>query len=1218
LRTPTGLADLALAYAALHPQPSELESIALLLGLDTVGRVHLPPSVSPPILSLAEAPPAAAIIDVLAAPLIEEEDDDEEYSSVPVSPTRWKIEESKIWGPITINKGFPKKHPVRAQAGEYPKATSPPAGIADSKAWPLPPKESRQYRSPKPLIPVGIRRSFLRDIASSWGPTGDVDTVRLADIIARGKWLRTIPRIKRRSVERPPMFLVDVSQPMTPYLDEANDLVGMAKSILGCSASSITWTSGPPELNHDDDTRPSPAVSPGDTLIVLSLLGLGTSGIEQEAWLKFAQTASCRGVRLIAISPALPAHWAYFDARRYWSFIPWMCHSSTRRISSPDDVAQLAALLSVVVNPDPDMVRDARLRFFPNTEPYLESMLIQSRWVAAAFCGRLVMHCDKSGYLRQLLLRSPHLLKQAQILTTSGSGSNVPEYSPVTSAEKLWADALSSDLGADERINAGLAGLIKALHENQDDESFARFAYSVLERLPPNKLDSELGRLAALMVRCGLRQQLDEGSLGLATKHHSWLYPKSTVIGLAWNGRKLFLKDRPRSGDALIELPETPRRHIRINWGEHLGAEWRYFLRGRRNIVVAPELPDSVTTLSGQTYTLTQPDEDDIWRTIERSLKAGEIIKGRLISMVTNPDGFVGFLIDIGITAFLPASQFANDGFVEAPEGWLGQFVEVIVIEADRYVRLIIVSRSRALAAMAKEEAKIYLASLIVGERLYGCVIAVTTSVILVRVGAVTGKIPLYKSFKQKLQRLVHLVKIGDIIACKVVSVDPTNQLLELRLNRLSQDRWLTLSERFPIGAVIIGTVKTLISDGAFIELEPGFDGFVDKRNITGDIQQRLSDILTNGQKIEVTVIQNDIIKQHIALEIKQLPPNPWDNIETKYPIGSRVKGKVVNLMPDGVLVKLDPGVNGFVHATELSWSKLVAKPSDVLKQDEEIEAVVLGINRDEQKISLSIRQLESNPWDNIKTKYSIGSRVKGKVVSLVPYGAFVQLEPGVEGLVHVTELSWTKRVAKPSDVLKQDQEIEAVVLGINREEQKISLGIRQLESNPWDIADQKYPVGTKVKGKVRNLTSYGAFVELEEGIDGMVHVSDMSWTRKINHPSEMLKKGDEVEATVLEVDRANQRIALGMMQLEIDPWEKIETLYKVGDLVQGKVTKLASFGVFVGLQHEIDGLVHISQISEERVEKIKNTFKVGQDVSARVVKIDRNERHIGLSMLLK
>jgi small subunit ribosomal protein S1 len=256
-----------------------------------------------------------------------------------------------------------------------------------------------------------------------------------------------------------------------------------------------------------------------------------------------------------------------------------------------------------------------------------------------------------------------------------------------------------------------------------------------------------------------------------------------------------------------------------------------------------------------------------------------------------------------------------------------------------------------------------------------------------------------------------------------------------------------------------------------------------------------------------------------------------------------------------------------------------------------------------------------ANPWENIEAKYQVGNKVKGRVVNLVPYGAFVELEPGVEGLVHVTELSWTKRIAKPSDVLKVDQEIDAVVLGINREEQKISLGIRQLEANPWDKALEKYPPGTRVKGKIRNLTSYGAFIELEEGLDGMIHVSDISWTRKINHPSEVLKKGEEVEAQVLEIDKANQRIAVGIKQLNEDPWSNIDKYYKVGDLVSGNVTKLASFGAFVGLQHDIDGLVHISQVSEERVDKIKNVLKVTQEVTARVIKIDKNDRRIGLSI---
>jgi len=281
----------------------------------------------------------------------------------------------------------------------------------------------------------------------------------------------------------------------------------------------------------------------------------------------------------------------------------------------------------------------------------------------------------------------------------------------------------------------------------------------------------------------------------------------------------------------------------------------------------------------------------------------------------------------------------------------------------------------------------------------------------------------------------------------------------------------------------------------------------------------------------------------------------------------------------------------------------------------QDIDVVVLDINREKERVSLGLKQKLANPWDTIEQKYPVGARVKGRVVNLVPYGAFVELEPGVEGLVHVTELSWTKRVAKPSDMLKPDQDIEAVVLGINREEQKISLGLRQLEANPWDKAQEKYPAGMRVKGKIRNLTSYGAFIELEEGLDGMIHVSDMSWTRKINHPSEIIKKGDEVEAVVLEVDKANQRIAVGMKQLAPDPWEGIDQLYKVGDLVTGNVTKLASFGAFIGLQHEIDGLVHISQISEERIDKIKNVLKVGQEVTARVIKIDKSDRRIGLSI---
>jgi small subunit ribosomal protein S1 len=258
---------------------------------------------------------------------------------------------------------------------------------------------------------------------------------------------------------------------------------------------------------------------------------------------------------------------------------------------------------------------------------------------------------------------------------------------------------------------------------------------------------------------------------------------------------------------------------------------------------------------------------------------------------------------------------------------------------------------------------------------------------------------------------------------------------------------------------------------------------------------------------------------------------------------------------------------------------------------------------------------MSDNPWEDIERKFPIGQHVKGRVTKLLPYGAFVEIERGVEGLVHVSELSWVKRITRPSDVLEIGQEIQAVVLGISIEEQKISLGVRQLDANPWDEIELRYPVGATIKGPVRNLTAYGAFVELEEGIDGMIHVSDLSWTRKINHPSEVLKKGQEVEATVLGIDKANQRISLGMKQLETDPWSKIDDRFKVGDLVKGKVAKIASFGAFVELEDDIDGLVHISQLSEDHVARVKDVINVGDDVEARVIKVDKAERRIGLSV---
>src|SRR3989454_5604831 len=495
------------------------------------------------------------------------------------------------------------------------------------------------------------------------------------------------------------------------------------------------------------------------------------------------------------------------------------------------------------------------------------------------------------------------------------------------------------------------------------------------------------------------------------------------------------------------------------------------------------------------------------------------------------------------------------------------------------------------------------------GEIVRGTIIEVRPKEVLVDIGYKSeGSVPA-NEFED-----IKIVKIGDEIDVLIEKLEDKDGMVVLSKEKAefkkSWDKIINIANE---GATVSGKVKAVVKGGLLVNI--GVEAFLPASQIDIIPPKNLKLFVGNNYEFKVVKINQE--RQNIVLSRRELIEQERNERRGKLLAemtpGDIRKGTVKNITDFGAFIDLN-GLDGLLHITDMSWGR-IGHPSELLKVGQEIDVVVLDINREKERVSLGLKQKLANPWDSIESKYPVGARVNGKVVNLVPYGAFVELEPGVEGLVHVTELSWTKRIAKPSDVLKVDQEIAAVVLGINREEQKISLGVRQLETNPWDRALEKYPPGTRVKGKIRNLTSYGAFIELEEGLDGMIHVSDISWTRKINHPSEVLKKGDEVEAVVLEVDKANQRIAVGIKQLAEDPWANIDQHYKVGDLVTGNVSKLASFGAFIGLQHEIDGLVHISQISEERVDKIKNVLKVGQEVTARVIKIDKSDRRIGLSI---
>ena len=426
------------------------------------------------------------------------------------------------------------------------------------------------------------------------------------------------------------------------------------------------------------------------------------------------------------------------------------------------------------------------------------------------------------------------------------------------------------------------------------------------------------------------------------------------------------------------------------------------------------------------------------------------------------------------------------------------------------------------------------------------------------------------------------------------------------------QIRWEKVLALYTEGCVVTGTIQSQVHGGLLVDID-GVEAFLPGSQVDVSPVRDLTTYI--GQTYEFKVIKISNERKNIIVSRRELIEGTMAEkraeLLASLQKGEVRKGRVKNITDFGAFIDLD-GIDGLLHITDMSWGR-IKHPSEMLKVGQELEVMVLDVDREKERISLGLKQTTENPWSTIVEKFPVGSRVTGKVVNLAAYGAFVEIAPGIEGLVHISEFSWTKRVARPSDMLNIGDEVLVSVLQVDAENQKIALGIRQTQENPWDTVQDRYPVGSRVKGKVRNFTNYGAFIELEEGIDGMIHISDMSWTRKINRPSECLQKGEEVEAIVEAVDPKEQRISLSLKKAQTDPWAEIATKYPVGKLVKGKVSKIASFGAFIELEDGVDGLVHISQISDERVTHVKDVLKEGQEV--RVVKVDRKDRRIGLSM---
>ncbi len=457
-------------------------------------------------------------------------------------------------------------------------------------------------------------------------------------------------------------------------------------------------------------------------------------------------------------------------------------------------------------------------------------------------------------------------------------------------------------------------------------------------------------------------------------------------------------------------------------------------------------------------------------------------------------------------------------------------------------------------------------------------------------------------------------VDIHDEVEVWLEAVESDGGIIKLSKNRADRARaWERILNAAEEGDVVKGRVSRKIKGGLLVDI--GVPVFLPASQVdirrTGDAGEYL------GREIEAKILKIDPERRNIVISrrrlLEEVRETAKKSLMAEIQVGQRRKGVVKNIADFGVFVDLG-GIDGLLHITDMSWDR-INHPSEMVRPEQDIEIVVLNVDKEKEKIALGLKQKSEDPWSRIDEKYPVGSRIQGEVVNVVNYGIFVKLEPGVEGLVHISEMSWTRRVNHPSEMVKPNDMVEVVVLDINRDKKEISLGMKQAEENPWTKVAEKYPPNTIVEGTVRNLTNYGAFIEIEEGIDGLLHVTDMSWTKKVSHPSEVLKKGDQVRCVVLAVDEDKQRIALGLKQLSEDPWLRaIPERYLPGQIVQGKVTKITNFGVFVELEPGLEGLLHISELADEKIDDPHNVVKVGEDLEVKILRVDPAERKIGLS----
>lgn len=500
-------------------------------------------------------------------------------------------------------------------------------------------------------------------------------------------------------------------------------------------------------------------------------------------------------------------------------------------------------------------------------------------------------------------------------------------------------------------------------------------------------------------------------------------------------------------------------------------------------------------------------------------------------------------------------------------------------------------------------------AAMIPGTVLKGRIVEITKDHVVVDVGLKSeGLVPM-EEFSDPSQ----IVLNGEVEVLLDQAEDDNGQIVLSREKAERLRQWEYILQHCEEGSIVKGRVLRKVKGGLMVDI--GMEAFLPGSQIDNKRIKNLDDYLDKTYEFKILKInierKNVVVSRRELLEAERVSKKA--EVLERIQEGDIREGTVKNITDFGVFLDLD-GIDGLLHITDMTW-KRIKHPSEMVQLGDKLKVKILSIDKEKGRVALGLKQKEPNPWDQIEQKYPPGTRVKGKIVNLLPYGAFIEIEPGIEGLIHVSEMSWVKNVTDPSDVVKKGDDVEAVVLSVQKDEGKISLGIKQTEHNPWDDVQNKYQVGKNVKAEIKSLTNYGAFVELEPGVEGLIHISDLSWIKKVSHPSEVLRKGDVVDAVILSVDKDSKKITLGVKQLSDNPWESIEKTMPVGALVKGVVSKITAFGAFVELESGIEGLIHVTELSDKAFGKVEDVVAKGDEVTAKVIKLDPEYKKIALSI---